>query len=131
VENAEKEIVKVIKQASLDGAIHQRRLYKQQQGPLRIWCDVTEKFADEYFQAWGNQDREAPSTPFTIMAELPAPAGSKQQIASCCGHSRPGLIGQAFRPEVYRNAHHLDFREVLTCAILRLHHGARPRAWLR
>ncbi|MGH9454475.1 MAG: DNA-directed RNA polymerase subunit beta', partial [Terriglobia bacterium] len=80
VEDAEKEVIEVEKQYQ-DGAITHGERYNK---VIAIWSNVTDRVADEMFQALEDQDRAGVLNPVYIMANSGA-RGSKQQIRQLSG----------------------------------------------
>ena len=118
VENAEKEVVKVLQQY-LDGAITNGERYNK---VIAIWSDVTEKVADEMFKALEEQDKSGQINPIYVMADSGA-RGSKQQIRQLSG-----MRGLMAKPsgEVIETPITSNFREGLTVLQYFIStHGAR------
>ena len=80
VDEAEKEVIEVEKQYQ-DGAITHGERYNK---VIAIWSNVTDRVADEMFQALEDQDRAGVLNPVYIMANSGA-RGSKQQIRQLSG----------------------------------------------
>src|SRR5213594_3239670 len=80
VGQAEKEVIEVEKQYQ-DGVITHGERYNK---VIAIWAKVTDKVADEMFQAMESQDKAAQFNPIYIMADSGA-RGSKQQIRQLSG----------------------------------------------
>jgi len=80
VDAAEKEVIEVEKQYQ-DGAITHGERYNK---VIAIWSNVTDRVADEMFQAMENQDQSGSLNPIYIMADSGA-RGSKQQIRQLSG----------------------------------------------
>jgi DNA-directed RNA polymerase subunit beta' len=80
VSAAENEVIEVEKQYQ-DGVITQGERYNK---VIAIWSRVTDKVADEMFQAMEGHDTEAQLNPIYIMADSGA-RGSKQQIRQLSG----------------------------------------------
>jgi len=80
VKDAEKEVIEVEKQYQ-DGVITHGERYNK---VIAIWAKVTDKVADEMFQAMESQDKAAQFNPIYIMADSGA-RGSKQQIRQLSG----------------------------------------------
>ncbi len=80
VEAAEKEVIEVEKQYQ-DGAITHGERYNK---VIAIWSNVTDRVADEMFQALEAQDKAGEINPIYIMANSGA-RGSKQQIRQLAG----------------------------------------------
>jgi len=80
VDSAEKEVIEVEKQYQ-DGAITHGERYNK---VIAIWSNVTDRVADEMFQAMESQDRSGSLNPIYIMADSGA-RGSKQQIRQLSG----------------------------------------------
>jgi DNA-directed RNA polymerase subunit beta' len=80
VEAAEKEVIEVEKQYQ-DGAITHGERYNK---VIAIWSNVTDRVADEMFQALESQDSAGEINPIYIMANSGA-RGSKQQIRQLSG----------------------------------------------
>ena len=80
VKEAEKEVIEVEKQYQ-DGVITHGERYNK---VIAIWAKVTDKVADEMFQAMESQDKAAQFNPIYIMADSGA-RGSKQQIRQLSG----------------------------------------------
>jgi DNA-directed RNA polymerase subunit beta' len=80
VEAAEKEVIEVEKQYQ-DGAITHGERYNK---VIAIWSNVTDRVADEMFQALESQDNAGEINPIYIMANSGA-RGSKQQIRQLSG----------------------------------------------
>ncbi len=80
VREAQKEVIEVEKQYQ-DGAITHGERYNK---VIAIWSNVTDRVADEMFQAMENQDKEGKLNPIYIMADSGA-RGSKQQIRQLSG----------------------------------------------
>ncbi len=80
VDAAEKEVIEVEKQYQ-DGFITHGERYNKVIG---IWANVTERVADEMFQAMQAQDKAGELNPVYIMADSGA-RGSKQQIRQLSG----------------------------------------------
>ncbi len=80
VEAAEKEVIEVEKQYQ-DGAITHGERYNK---VIAIWSNVTDRVADEMFQALESQDKAGEINPIYIMANSGA-RGSKQQIRQLAG----------------------------------------------
>ncbi len=82
VKNAETEVIAVEAQYQ-DGAITHGERYNK---IIEIWSRVTEKLSDEMFSAMEEDDRTGRYlNPIYIMATIPAPCGSKQQIRQLSG----------------------------------------------
>ena len=80
VQAAEKEVIEVEKQYQ-DGVITHGERYNK---VIAIWARVTDRVADEMFQAMEAQDKSALINPIYIMADSGA-RGSKQQIRQLSG----------------------------------------------
>ncbi|MGD0921474.1 MAG: DNA-directed RNA polymerase subunit beta' [Terriglobia bacterium] len=80
VNAAEKEVIEVEKQYQ-DGAITHGERYNK---VIAIWSNVTDRVADEMFQAMESQDKAGELNPIYIMADSGA-RGSKQQIRQLSG----------------------------------------------
>ncbi len=80
VQAAEKEVIEVEKQYQ-DGVITHGERYNK---VIAIWAKVTDRVADEMFQAMESQDKAAQFNPIYIMADSGA-RGSKQQIRQLSG----------------------------------------------
>ncbi|MBI4167218.1 MAG: DNA-directed RNA polymerase subunit beta' [Acidobacteria bacterium] len=80
VDAAEKEVIEVEKQYQ-DGAITHGERYNK---VVAIWSNVTDRVADEMFQAMENKDQSGSLNPIYIMADSGA-RGSKQQIRQLSG----------------------------------------------
>src|SRR4029077_9840515 len=80
VNAAEREVIEVEKQYQ-DGVITHGERYNK---VIAIWAKVTDKVADEMFQAMESQDQAAQLNPIYIMADSGA-RGSKQQIRQLSG----------------------------------------------
>jgi len=80
VDQAEKEVIEVEKQYQ-DGAITHGERYNK---VIAIWSNVTDRVADEMFQAMETQDQAGSLNPIYIMADSGA-RGSKQQIRQLSG----------------------------------------------
>jgi DNA-directed RNA polymerase subunit beta' len=80
VDAAEKEVIEVEKQYQ-DGAITHGERYNK---VVAIWSNVTDRVADEMFQAMEAQDKSGSLNPIYIMADSGA-RGSKQQIRQLSG----------------------------------------------
>ncbi len=80
VDAAEKEVIEVEKQYQ-DGAITHGERYNK---VIAIWSNVTDRVADEMFQAMESQDKSGSLNPIYIMADSGA-RGSKQQIRQLSG----------------------------------------------
>ena len=80
VEEAEKEVFEVERQYQ-DGAITHGERYNK---VIAIWSNVTDRVADEMFQAMESQDKSGELNPIYIMADSGA-RGSKQQIRQLSG----------------------------------------------
>ena len=122
VEQARKEVIEV-EQQYLDGAITNGERYNK---VVAIWSDVTEKIADEMFEAMATH--EGPDEEFNsvyVMADSGA-RGSKQQIRQLAG-----MRGLMAKPsgEIIETPITANFREGL--AVLQYFistHGAR-KVW--
>jgi len=118
VEQTEREIVKV-QQQYLDGAITNGERYNK---VIAIWSDVTEKVAEQMFNALEQQDKEGIINPVYVMADSGA-RGSKQQIRQLSG-----MRGLMAKPsgEVIETPITSNFREGLTVLQYFIStHGAR------
>jgi DNA-directed RNA polymerase subunit beta' len=80
VKNAEKEVIEVEKQYQEGAITHGERYNKV----IAIWSNVTDRVADEMFQAMEGQDKSGQINPIYIMADSGA-RGSKQQIRQLSG----------------------------------------------
>ncbi len=80
VNNAEKEVIEVEKQYQEGAITHGERYNKV----IAIWSNVTDRVADEMFQAMEGQDKSGELNPIYIMADSGA-RGSKQQIRQLSG----------------------------------------------
>src|SRR6516225_2413928 len=80
VRDAEKQVVNV-QQQYLDGAITYGERYNK---VIEIWSKITEKVADEMFDAMKQQDKSGSLNPIYVMADSGA-RGSKQQIRQLSG----------------------------------------------
>ena len=80
VNTAEKEVIEVEKQYQEGAITHGERYNKV----IAIWSNVTDRVADEMFQAMEAQDTEGRMNPIYIMADSGA-RGSKQQIRQLSG----------------------------------------------
>ena len=80
VSEAEREVIEVEKQYQ-EGAITQGERYNK---VIAIWSNVTDRVADEMFQAMEAQDQAGEINPIYIMADSGA-RGSKQQIRQLSG----------------------------------------------
>jgi DNA-directed RNA polymerase subunit beta' len=80
VNDAEKEVIEVEKQYQ-DGAITHGERYNK---VIAIWSNVTDRVAEEMFQAMESQDKSGSLNPIYIMADSGA-RGSKQQIRQLSG----------------------------------------------
>jgi DNA-directed RNA polymerase subunit beta' len=80
VNTAEKEVIEVEKQYQEGAITHGERYNKV----IAIWSNVTDRVADEMFQAMEGQDKAGRLNPIYIMADSGA-RGSKQQIRQLSG----------------------------------------------
>ncbi len=80
VHSAEKEVIEVEKQYQEGAITHGERYNKV----IAIWSNVTDRVADEMFQAMEAQDKAGQLNPIYIMADSGA-RGSKQQIRQLSG----------------------------------------------
>jgi DNA-directed RNA polymerase subunit beta' len=80
VHDAEHEVIEVEKQYQ-DGAITHGERYNK---VIAIWSNVTDRVADEMFQAMEGQDQSSQMNPIYVMADSGA-RGSKQQIRQLSG----------------------------------------------
>ena len=80
VRDAEHEVIEVEKQYQ-DGAITHGERYNK---VISIWSNVTDRVADEMFQAMEGQDKSGQMNPIYVMADSGA-RGSKQQIRQLSG----------------------------------------------
>ncbi len=80
VQAAEKEVIEVEKQYQEGAITHGERYNKV----IAIWSNVTDRVADEMFQAMETQDKAGQINPIYIMADSGA-RGSKQQIRQLSG----------------------------------------------
>jgi len=119
VERARKETIDV-EQQYLDGSITNGERYNK---VIQIWSDVTEKVADEMFEAMAQQDKTSTEfNPIFIMADSGA-RGSKQQIRQLAG-----MRGLMAKPsgEIIETPITANFREGLTVLQYFIStHGAR------
>jgi DNA-directed RNA polymerase subunit beta' len=118
VSDAEKQVVGV-QQQYLDGAITNGERYNK---VIEIWSGITEKVADEMFNAMEAQDKQGNINPIYIMADSGA-RGSKQQIRQLSG-----MRGLMAKPsgEIIETPITANFREGLTVLQYFIStHGAR------
>ncbi|MBI4482215.1 MAG: DNA-directed RNA polymerase subunit beta' [Acidobacteria bacterium] len=118
VDEARKEVIEV-EQQYLDGAITNGERYNK---VIAIWSDVTEKIADEMFEAMGKKEAEGEFNPLFMMADSGA-RGSKQQIRQLAG-----MRGLMAKPsgEIIETPITANFREGLTVLQYFIStHGAR------
>ncbi len=118
VSRAEKEVINV-QQQYLDGAITFGERYNK---VVEIWSKITEKVADEMFDAMKQQDKAGNLNPIYVMADSGA-RGSKQQIRQLSG-----MRGLMAKPsgEIIETPITANFREGLTVLQYFIStHGAR------
>ena len=119
VKEAEKEVV-AVQQQYMDGAITNGERYNK---VIAIWSDITERVADEMFNAMEAEDRKGEHfNPIYIMADSGA-RGSKQQIRQLSG-----MRGLMAKPsgEIIETPITANFREGLTVLQYFIStHGAR------
>jgi DNA-directed RNA polymerase subunit beta' len=119
VESAKKEVI-AVQQQYLDGAITNGERYNK---VIAIWSNITEKVADEMFNAMQEMDQKGESfNPIYIMADSGS-RGSKQQIRQLSG-----MRGLMAKPsgEIIETPITANFREGLTVLQYFIStHGAR------
>src|SRR5205823_5802725 len=118
VKEAEKEVIEVEKQYQ-DGVITHGERYNK---VIAIWAKVTDRVAEEMFQAMEGHDKAAQLNPIYIMADSGA-RGSKQQIRQLSG-----MRGLMAKPsgEIIETPITANFREGLTVLQYFIStHGAR------
>jgi len=119
VESAKKEVI-AVQQQYLDGAITNGERYNK---VIAIWSNITEKVADEMFDAMQKMDEKGESfNPIYIMADSGS-RGSKQQIRQLSG-----MRGLMAKPsgEIIETPITANFREGLTVLQYFIStHGAR------
>jgi DNA-directed RNA polymerase subunit beta' len=118
VSEAEKQVISV-QQQYLDGAITNGERYNK---VIEIWSNVTERVADEMFDAMEEDDKVGAMNPIYVMADSGA-RGSKQQIRQLSG-----MRGLMAKPsgEIIETPITANFREGLTVLQYFIStHGAR------
>jgi DNA-directed RNA polymerase subunit beta' len=118
VSDAEKQVISV-QQQYLDGAITNGERYNK---VIEIWSNVTERVADEMFDAMEEDDKVGSMNPIYVMADSGA-RGSKQQIRQLSG-----MRGLMAKPsgEIIETPITANFREGLTVLQYFIStHGAR------
>ncbi|MGA7460814.1 MAG: DNA-directed RNA polymerase subunit beta', partial [Candidatus Korobacteraceae bacterium] len=118
VKEAEKAAI-AVQQQYLDGAITNGERYNK---VVEIWSGITEKVADEMFEAMQQEDKAGELNPIYVMADSGA-RGSKQQIRQLSG-----MRGLMAKPsgEIIETPITANFREGLTVLEYFIStHGAR------